>query len=72
MIIKKVRNDFPMLRKKKIIYLDNAATTLTPNQVIDKMYEYYTNYQSNIHRGMYESSQLATNEYNKAKIKINE
>ena len=70
MNINRVRKNFPILRKKKMIYFDNAATTLTPNQVINKMNEYYTTYQSNINRGMYESSQLATNEYNKAKKKI--
>ena len=47
--------------------MDNAATTLTPNQVIEKMIEYYKEYRSNIGRGMYELSQLATNQYHNAK-----
>ncbi|MBY9005140.1 MAG: cysteine desulfurase [Candidatus Lokiarchaeota archaeon] len=70
MNIKEIRKDFPILRKKKIIYLDNAATSLTPNLVIDKMIEYYKEYRSNIGRGIYELSQLATTEYEKAKATI--
>ena len=52
----KIRRDFPIL-KKGIIYLDNAASSLTPDQVLDKMMEYYHNYRANIHRGVHQLSQ---------------
>ena len=42
--------DFPMLQKD-IIYFDNGATTLKPQQVIDKICDYYQNYSANAHRG---------------------
>lgn len=48
-------NDFPMLNKN-IIYFDNAATTLKPQVVIDKVKEYYENYSANAHRGDYNIS----------------
>lgn len=50
-----VINDFPML-KKDIIYLDNAATTLKPQCVIDSIVDYYSNYSANSHRGDYDIS----------------
>ena len=53
------REDFPMI--SKTIYLDNGATTLKSNSVINSMNRYYTEYTSNIHRGDYEFS-LMTNE----------
>ena len=50
----KIREDFPILSKKindtDLIYFDNAATSQTPNQVIDVISDYYKNYNSNIHR----------------------
>lgn len=48
-------NDFPMLNKN-IIYFDNAATTFKPKRVIDKICEYYTEYNANSHRGDYDIS----------------
>ena len=48
-------NDFPM-KEKDIIYFDNAATTLKPNRVINKIVEYYKEYSSNSHRGDYNIS----------------
>ena len=53
------REDFPILANKSIIYLDNAATTLKPQCVIDAMNEYYQYYTANIHRGLYDSSILS-------------
>lgn len=49
------REDFPLL-KQDIIYLDNSATSLKPNCVIDAMNDYYTNYSANAHRGDYDLS----------------
>ena len=59
------RTDFPIL--DNLIYFDNSATTLKPKCVVDKMNEYYTNYPSNIHRGEYNISFKADEEYNKAR-----
>ena len=53
-----LRDDFPILSLKNIIYFDNAATTLKPKCVIDSMNDYYKYYTANIHRGVYESSIL--------------
>jgi cysteine desulfurase / selenocysteine lyase len=60
-----LRKDFEIL-KKKIIYFDNAATTLKPNQVINKINEYYYQYPANIHRGNHQLSMKASIEYEKA------
>jgi cysteine desulfurase/selenocysteine lyase len=69
--INKIREDFPILSKKvygkNLVYLDNAATTQKPKAVIDKIVEYYSEYNSNIHRGVHFLSQAATDEYEKAR-----
>ena len=51
----KNKNEFPM-KEKSIIYFDNAATSLKPYRVIDKMNEYYIDYSANSHRGDYDIS----------------
>jgi len=56
------REDFPML-KQDIIYLDNGATSLKPQCVIDKMVDYYENYSANAHRGDYDISFKVDLEY---------
>ena len=56
------REDFPML-KSNLIYLDNGATTLKPQIVIDKITEYYSTYSANAHRGDYDISLRVDNEY---------
>ena len=52
-----IRKDFPILDTKvnghHLIYLDNAATSQTPNCVIDSISDYYKNLNSNIHRGVH-------------------
>ena len=58
--------DFPML-KEDLIYLDNGATTLKPQCVIDKVTEYYTKYSANAHRGDYDISFKVDQEYEKAR-----
>lgn len=72
--IKKIRADFPILKRevngKPLVYLDNAATSQTPQQVINAIVEYYQNYNANIHRGVHTLSQEATDKYEQARIKI--
>ena len=60
------REDFPMLTKD-IVYLDNAATTLKPNAVINKIEDYYKNYSANAHRGDYDISYKVDTEYENAR-----
>jgi len=72
--IKKIREDFPILKRKvngkPLVYLDNAATSQTPQQVIGVIVDYYQNYNANIHRGVHALSQEATDKYEQARIKI--
>ncbi len=74
MDIEKIRKDFPILSRKikgnDLIYFDNAATSQTPIQVINKISEYYSKYNSNIHRGVHFLSQEATSEYELVREKI--
>ena len=64
-------NDFPML-KKDIVYFDNAATSLKPKCVIDKMNEYYFEYSANSHRGDYDISFRVDDEIDNTRILIKE
>lgn len=72
--VKQIRKDFPILKRKvngkHLIYFDNAATSQTPQQVIDTIVDYYSNYNANIHRGVHALSQEATDAYEQARIKI--
>ncbi|CAM1371960.1 Cysteine desulfurase SufS [Tenacibaculum litoreum] len=72
--IDKIRADFPILNRevhgKKLVYLDNGATSQTPQVVIDSIVDYYSNYNANIHRGVHTLSQEATDKYEEARIKI--
>jgi len=72
--IKKIRDDFPILKRKingnQLVYFDNAATSQTPQVVIDEISNYYSNYNSNIHRGVHKLSQEATDAYEKARETI--
>jgi cysteine desulfurase/selenocysteine lyase len=74
--IHKIRADFPILDKtiygKQLVYLDNAATTQKPRQVIDEVRAFYTTLNSNIHRGVHYLSNRATEEYENAREKIRE
>lgn len=68
---KTIQKDFPQLKRringKPITYLDSAATSLKPQQVIDKEQEYYTTYTANVFRGIYTTSEEATAEYENAR-----
>ena len=72
--IDKIRADFPILNRevhgKKLVYLDNGATSQTPQVVIDAIVDYYSNYNANIHRGVHTLSQEATDKYEEARIKV--
>ena len=74
--IESIRNDFPILSTKvngnRLIYLDNAATSQTPNCVIDSISDYYKTLNSNIHRGVHKLSQLATEKYEESRAKFKE
>jgi len=74
--IQKIRKDFPILSRevngKPLIYFDNAATSQTPQHVIDCIVDYYSHYNANIHRGVHTLSQEATDAYEEARIKIQE
>lgn len=63
------REDFPIL-EDDVVFLDNGATTLKPEVVIDKMNEYYFHYTSNIHRGEYDYSIKANTEYDLVREKV--
>lgn len=69
-----IRADFPILNRKvngqPLVYFDNAATSQTPQQVIDVIADYYTRYNSNIHRGVHSLSQEATDAYELARRKV--
>ena len=62
--IRQIRDDFPILNRevygKQLIYLDNAATTQKPRQVVEAMTEEYYNVNANVHRGVHFLSQRAT------------
>jgi len=72
--IDKIREDFPILKRtvngKPLVYFDNAATSQTPQVVIDAIVDYYSNYNANIHRGVHTLSQEATDKYEEARIKV--
>ncbi len=72
--VNSVRKDFPILKReingKPLIYLDNAATSQKPKQVIDSIVKYYELHNANIHRGVYSLSTEASEEYEGVKEKI--
>jgi cysteine desulfurase/selenocysteine lyase len=72
--VEEIRKDFPILKRKvngqNLIYFDNAATSQTPKVVIDSIVYYYSNYNSNIHRGVHALSQEATDAYEGSRVKF--
>ena len=74
--VNEVRKDFPILTRmvndKLLVYLDNAATSQKPQVVIDALTNYYTYDNANIHRGLYFLSELATEKYEDARLKVKE
>src|SRR5580698_967383 len=69
-----IRDDFPLLKQtvhgKPLVYLDNANTTQKPQRVLDALTEYYTTYNSNIHRASYQIAERSTHEFEQARIKV--
>lgn len=71
--VQRVRDDFPLLQRlvrgKPLVYLDNAATSQKPSQVIEAVSRYYATQNSNVHRGVYYLSEQATAAYEGARVK---
>jgi len=67
--VQSIREDFPILAKG-VIYLDSAASSLTPEQVVLKEMEFYREYRANVERGVHRFSQMASEEYEKAHEEI--
>ena len=69
-----IKKDFPIFGKpvhgKRLIYLDSAATSQKPRQVVDAIVNYYYTFNANIHRGIYKISEQATEEYERSKEKV--
>nr|ACY24468.1 cysteine desulfurase SufS subfamily [uncultured crenarchaeote 29d5] len=69
-----LRNDFPIFKKKingkELVYLDNASTTQKPYSVINSITDFYSNYNSNIHRAVYQLAEEATTLYEQSREKI--
>ena len=69
-----LRRDFPALHQtvhgRPLVYLDNAASSQTPRPVIDALVGYYENDRSNVHRGIHELSQRATDKYESARLRV--
>src|SRR5574341_1279434 len=74
MVLETVRNNFPILSRtvhgKPLIYLDSAATSQKPRRVIDALVRYYSEYNANVHRGIYEIAEEATRRYEESRAKI--
>lgn len=72
--IHKIREDFPILQQqvngKPLVYFDNGATSQKPQVVIDAEVHYYSKINANIHRGVHHLSQVATDAYEEARVKI--
>ena len=69
-----IRKDFPLINQvidgKPLVYLDSAATTQKPQVVIDTLTEYYSEYNANIHRGVYHIAEKATSEFEAVRDRI--
>ncbi|ELY55915.1 aminotransferase class V-fold PLP-dependent enzyme [Natronolimnohabitans innermongolicus] len=69
-----IRDEFPILEREfdgqQVVYLDNAATTQTPDAVVDAMSDYYRRYNSNVHRGIHHLSQEASIAYEEAHDRV--
>ena len=73
--VARLRTDFPILDRNvrggsHLVYLDNAASSQKPNVVIDALADYYRRYNANVHRGIHTLSEEATDEYERARRKI--
>ena len=69
MNVESIRRDFPIL-SEGIIYMDNAATSLTPEPVLNSIIAYYRKHNANVGRGVYRLSQVSTQRYEEAHKKV--
>ena len=67
--VNKIRSDFPVFEDETLVYLDSAATTQKPRQVIEAISEFYSHSYANVHRGIYNLSTKATEAYHSARVK---
>ena len=65
-----IRNDFPLLQARDVIYLDSTASSQKPQVVLDALQEFYVQHNANINRGAYTLSIEATEAYEAARIKV--
>ncbi len=74
--VEQIREDFPILEREfdgsQLVYLDNAATTQTPEPVVETITEYYRTYNANVHRGIHQLSQEASIAYEEAHDRVAE
>jgi len=70
--VKDIKRDFPVLENRDVIYLDNAATTLTPEPVIESLNHYYRELGASVHRGIYQLADETTKEYEHSREKVAE
>jgi cysteine desulfurase/selenocysteine lyase len=74
--VERIRGDFPILEREfdgtQLVYLDNAATTQTPEPVVETIADYYRNYNANVHRGIHQLSQEASIAYEEAHDRVAE
>ena len=73
--ISKTREDFPILsrtvhRKRPLVFLDNAASTQRPRQVIEAMSEFYEQDYANVHRGVHALSEIASDAFEAARYRV--
>ncbi len=74
-VYQQIKEDFPVLQRTvhedtSLVYLDSAATSLTPEPVIEAEQAYYRQYNANVHRGIHQLSEQATDEYEQAREKV--
>lgn len=74
MLDNKIKNDFPILfqevNDEPLVYLDNAATSQKPKQVIDSLVHYYEHDNANVHRGVHTLAERATSSYEASREKV--
>ncbi|HLN60523.1 MAG TPA: aminotransferase class V-fold PLP-dependent enzyme, partial [Symbiobacteriaceae bacterium] len=72
--VARIRQDFPILHQEMnghpLVYLDNAATSQKPRQVIQALVDYYEGYNANVHRGIHTLAEKATEGFEGARAKI--
>ena len=76
MDVEKIRSEFPILDRKvagrRLVYLDNSATSQTPGRVVDAIVDMYTRHKANVHRGVHTLSQEATDMQERSRRRIAE